>query len=421
MSGSDLMPAAVTGRERNPAAGARALVSRPLHVCILMQSCGWGGSELHTLELARALRARGHAVTLVELGLAEFAEHPVPRAIGARVVRLAFGRPAEAVTFAEWRRGFRELGADVAVFSKGWVTAGNAALDLAARLTFWRYLTIEHITPPTPPAKSARRYFGVLPGFWWWRKMLLEKGPPIYVRSIGPHRIVGVSHAVTQELRGYAFPRRKLRPVPNGIDGDRFRPDRAQRLATRAAWGVPDSALVFGTVARLNLEHKGQDAAVALFARLLGANPGRDLRYALVGEGRDRPALERQIASLGLEGKVLLVGNSDRPWEAQCAIDVFLLPSNYEGIGLALLESMASEAVPIGYGVGGVRDVIANAGLGWLVHPRDTEALYRAMQAAVDQSPEARAEMGRRCRAHVLAHYRAAEQYGKIVSLIEGR
>ena len=384
-----------------------------------MQTLSWGGCELHTLALARALTERGHTVTLVELGLQVFGQHPVPRELGARVVRIDLGKPPDTVTFGEWRRAFRALECDVAVFSKGWVFAGNTALDLAARLTFRRYVTIEHVTPPPRPRKSRKRYLGVLPGLWWWRKMLFEKGPPVYIRSIGPQHVVGVSRAVTEELGGYAFPRRKLRPIPNGIDGDRYRPDVAQRAATRAAWGVPAEALVFGSVARIDFNHKGQDIAVALFARLVAANPERDLRYVLVGDGVDRAAVGRQIEALGLGGRVLLPGHTERPWEAHCALDVFLMPSHFEGIGLALLEAMASEVVPIAFGVGGVRDVIATPALGWLIGPEDRDAMYRAMQSAVDQPAEVRAATGRTCRAHVLAHYQASEQYRKLVALIE--
>jgi glycosyltransferase involved in cell wall biosynthesis len=385
-----------------------------------MQNLGWGGSELHTLELTRVLRERGHQVTLVQLGLPVFEQHPAPQALGAPVVRLDFGKPAEKVRLAEWRRRFGELGCEVAVFSKGWVFAGNAALDLAARLTFKRYITIEHITPPKRPPRSTKRYLGFLPGLWWWRKMLFEKGPPVYVRSIGPQRIVGVSHAVTNELHGYAFPRRKLRPIPNGVDGDRYRPDPVQRAATRAAWGIPDDAFVFGTVGRIDFDHKGQDITVALFARLVAANPGRDLRYVLVGDGPHRAAVERQIASLGLGDRVLVTGHTERPWEAHCALDVFLMPSHFEGIGLALLEAMACEVVPIAFGVGGVRDVIFGPKVGWQIPAEDREVMYRAMQAVLDQPSAARATIGRRCRNHILEHYRAAEQYRKIVALIEG-
>lgn len=394
--------------------------ARPMRICILMQNLGWGGSELHTLELTRALIARGHAVTLVELGLPVFEAHPVVRELGVRVVRIDLGKPPESVGFTEWRRAFRGLGCEVAVFSKGWVFAGNAMLDLAARLTFRRYLTIEHVTPPPRPRKGNRRYFGAIPGSWWWRKMLLEQGPPVYIRSVGPQRIVGVSHAVTEELRGYAFPRRKLQPIPNGIDGERYRPDPAARAATRAAWNIPAEALVLGTVGRLTLEHKGQDIGVALFARLVAEHPDRDLRYVLVGDGPDRHLLEQQVAALGLGERVRLVGHTERPWEAHAALDLFVMPSRFEGIGLVLLEAMASGAVPIAFGVGGVRDVIADPGLGWLVAPEDREGMYRALQAAVAQPVEERAAMGRRGRAHVLRHYRAAEQYRKIVTLVEG-
>jgi glycosyltransferase involved in cell wall biosynthesis len=95
------------------------------------------------------------------------------------------------------------------------------------------------------------------------------------------------------------------------------------------------------------------------------------------------------------------------------------MPSRFEGLGLALLEAMASGCCPVVMGVGGIRDIVTDPALGWMAPAGDREAFQRGMQAALDLGPDGRAAMGARARQHVLQHFRAAEQYAKLADLIE--
>jgi glycosyltransferase involved in cell wall biosynthesis len=370
------------------------------------------------VELIRTLIQRGDAVTLVELGEQVFAAHAALPA-GVRLVGFQFELSPREVEFTRWLRLLRSIPCDAAVFAKGHVSVGNAGLDLAARLCFPRYTVIEHISPPPPPAPARpKKHLGFIPGLGFWRVPYIWA---IYARSLGPRKIIGVSRALLRELRrDYWYPRRKLIPVPNGIDTERNRPDPVNRAASRAAWGVPADALVFGTVGRLLISHKQQDIAIAAFAELRSRHPDRDPWYVLVGEGPDRRQLEAVAREAGVGHRVVFAGFSERPWELHCAFDVFVLSSRTEGTPLALLEGMASGACPIAMDVGGVADVIADPSLGWLVPAGDRAGLLAAMEAALLQSPAERAAMARRAREHVRRGFEAREQFGKVAALVEG-
>jgi len=82
---------------------------------------------------------------------------------------------------------------------------------------------------------------------------------------------------------------------------------------------------------------KGFDILMDIFARVRAER--KDIHLYLLGDGPDRPALERQIASLGLEKAVTLLGNQPNPFPYLDKMDGFVLTSRYEGQGLVLWEA----------------------------------------------------------------------------------
>jgi glycosyltransferase involved in cell wall biosynthesis len=231
--------------------------------------------------------------------------------------------------------------------------------------------------------------------------------------------VIGVSRAVIAQLRdAYGFPPAKLIAVPNGIDCERFRPSPSLRAAARERWGVADGDMVFGTLGRLDVSHKGQSLALECFAGLKARRPGARLKYVLVGDGPDRAQLEREAAALGLGQSVIFAGGTAEPWTAHPGFDVFVLPSRYEGTPFALLEAMACGIAPIAMDVGGVGDVVSPSEVGWLVPAGERAAFLAAMEAALDVGPEGWCRTGERARERVLAHFRADRQYSAVADLV---
>lgn len=131
---------------------------------------------------------------------------------------------------------------------------------------------------------------------------------------------------------GYRF-------IPNGIETARFRFDPAGRDEARRELGVEEGTLVLGNVGRL-CEQKNQSFLLEVLARLRQDRP--DSLLLLVGQGEDRPALEEKAKSLGLEGAVLFYGATGRVEPLYWAMDVFLLPSRFEGLPVSLVEAQAA-------------------------------------------------------------------------------
>jgi glycosyltransferase involved in cell wall biosynthesis len=394
---------------------------RSLHVCFLVYSVAWGGMEIHTLDLARALQRRGHRITIIELGLPLFQERLLASDSCMSREQFEIGHASSArVGVRRWLRLFRRHGADVGVFVNGGVFTGRLSLNLAARVAFRRFVAVHQIIfPPRPPRASRRHVFGLVPGIgYWWYRHVLE----VHSRLRGPERIIAVSAAIRDQLvNEYYCPAEKIVVIHNGTDPDRFQPSRELRDRSRAAWRVPAGAVVFGSVSRLQNGHKQLNVAMDLFAQLCREHPDRPMRYVLVGEGPDRRSLELQAGAAGIADRVVFAGATDRPREAHCGIDFMLMTSRVEGLPLSLVEGMACGSLPIAMGVGGVPEIVADPSLGWLVPPGDRVAFLGAMREALNMPSAEREAMGRRVRRHVVDRFNAGVLLGEMCDVIEGR
>ena len=99
----------------------------------------------------------------------------------------------------------------------------------------------------------------------------------------------------------------------------------------------------------------------------------------LVGEGELRPAVERVVLEKGLQTKVSFLGLRDNVFNLLADCDFFVLPSDYEGCPLTVLEAMAAGKPVVATRVGGIPELIDDGLTGFLVPPHDPEALARAI------------------------------------------
>lgn len=126
--------------------------------------------------------------------------------------------------------------------------------------------------------------------------------------------------------------------VPNGVDTRHFRFDAAVRDALRRQLGLT-GCLVLGNVGRL-CRQKNQAFLLEIFAQLVQRH--RNSRLLLVGEGEDRDKLKSRAKDLGIEQQILFYGRTRQVERLLWAMDVFLLPSLFEGLPLAAVEAQAA-------------------------------------------------------------------------------
>jgi len=205
----------------------------------------------------------------------------------------------------------------------------------------------------------------------------------------------------------YAPAGKPVTVVPYGVDLREFQP-RARE--TR-------SELVVGAVARLSKE-KGLHYLLEAFAAVAGRYP--EARLVLAGEGPERRRLERLAARLGLGERVRFLGEvaHEQVPEVLQQIDIFAMPSTYEGFGVAALEAEAMEVPVVASRIHGIPDVVLDGETGLLVPPRDRQALAAALDRLASDGG-LRRRLGHAGRAFVAEHYSWEENTAQMEALYE--
>jgi glycosyltransferase involved in cell wall biosynthesis len=194
--------------------------------------------------------------------------------------------------------------------------------------------------------------------------------------------IVAISEKIADILAEGGVRKQKIRVIYSGVDPAPF------AEARKAVYGseVP----VIGTVAVLE-ERKGHRYLLEAAAHL--KRQGHRLTYRFAGEGSRREELQGLVRELGLQEEVSFLGFvSDIP-SFLASIDLLVLPSLYEGLGVSVLEAMAAGRAVVASRVGGLPELIEDSITGLLVPPKDSSALARAIAALVFQRSRMK-EMG---------------------------
>lgn len=126
--------------------------------------------------------------------------------------------------------------------------------------------------------------------------------------------------------------------VPNAIEIERFRFNPAGREEVRRALGLADR-LVIGHVGRF-ADEKNHEFLIRIFGEVVQQEPHAAL--ILAGEGPLMGDIRQQVAEAGLKDNVYFLGNRDDIPALLSAMDVFVLPSNFEGLPLVLVETQAA-------------------------------------------------------------------------------
>lgn len=166
-------------------------------------------------------------------------------------------------------------------------------------------------------------------------------------------------------------------------------------------------------------KNKSHDLLLRGFARFLNTQPGIEARLEILGEGNERPNLERLIETLGLQGKAVLRGFVAEPYADLARSDVFAVTSESEGISIALLEAIYLGNAPVStYAGGGVTEVIDDGLNGLLFEHGDEQALASHF-LKLYREPELRKQIASAARHSVSEKYSANRVEQEIVAFCD--
>jgi glycosyltransferase involved in cell wall biosynthesis len=215
------------------------------------------------------------------------------------------------------------------------------------------------------------------------------------------HRIMANSQAVydaAHRLEGISPDKMIL--IRNGIDARRFHPDNAK--GCRAALGIPEKALIFGTVSGLR-RIKAIDLLLQAFRTVRESVPGTCL--VIAGDGPEASSLHTLASDLGLRDSVRFLGRRLDVEVVLPAFDIFVMSSLSEGFPNAVLEAMACGVPVIATSVGGIRELVIPEVTGRLVQPDNAGELAEAM-IRTSENPSMRSEFSRNARRYVEENFR---------------
>jgi L-malate glycosyltransferase len=226
-------------------------------------------------------------------------------------------------------------------------------------------------------------------------------------------RILAVSQAVKESVvRFDRISPTKIEVLYNGIGPLKFKGD-IENSAVRQQFGVKPDDFLIGVVARLE-EQKGHIYLFRALKQLIPDFPR--IKVLVVGDGALRPVLEAQVKEMGLSGQILFVGTRKDIPEILAALDLFVLPSLWEGFSLAILEALAMGTPVIATAVGGAPEVIRSGHDGLLIPPGDVSGLVTAVREAILDPGKFR-EMGRQGKETVGCKFTAARHLTRLQDL----
>ncbi|MBF0593674.1 MAG: glycosyltransferase family 4 protein [Candidatus Omnitrophica bacterium] len=348
-----------------------------MKVLFLANHFNTGGITTYIMTLSRALIGRGHSVLVASSGGNMVGDLEL---LGARHVPFAFNVKCDIhprVLFILPRLGAMIRRERVGIIhAQTRFTQVNAAL--ASRLCGVPYVTTCH-------------------GFFnphWGRRLL-----PLWGR-----RVIAVSAPVERHLLSdLRVASAGIALIPNGIDPARFvLPEDKARVDLRHQWGLGDEPLV-GIIARLS-DVKGHRFLIDAMPMVLAKHPRA--KCLIFGDGPMENALKALAKERGLGTSVIFYPVVNRTCEILPLLDVFVMPSLQEGLGLSVLEAAAMGIPAVVSRVGGLPDIVKEGVTGLLVEPADSKALAHAISSLLTDKARALA-MGRNAREFVLNNFSA--------------
>ncbi|MGA2276048.1 MAG: glycosyltransferase [Terracidiphilus sp.] len=353
-----------------------------MRIAYVLTSLGIGGAERQVLALAERMKARGHTVLLLVLRERQPEEWPA---------QIDLARLEMRKTLASVAAGLAKGAHILRGFDPDLIHSHTYPANMAARL----------LKILIPQAAVISTIHNVYEGSW--PRMLAYR-----LTGFLSFHTTAVSQAAAERfVRLKAVSAGKTSVITNGIDTVEFTPTPDRRAHLRSEMGI-SGEFVWFTAGRI-APAKDYPNLLQAFAQAWASFPAAQLWIA--GSGRDEASarIQAQAAELGVHVRWLGL-RRDMPALLDAA-DGFVLASAWEGMPLAVGEAMAMEKPVAATDVGGVRELVGDAGL--IVPAKNSEALASAMVKIMQSTPEERCSLGRSARARIANQFSMEAKAGE--------
>ena len=240
---------------------------------------------------------------------------------------------------------------------------------------------------------------------------------------VGP--VIAISRQIEQSLIAGGVSVKNVRTVYSGIElSEKQLTHNGQ--AIRQMIGLPNEAVLFGTVANL-FPRKGYEVMLRALPAIVRAVP--TVHYVIVGSDDHDYAdrLTKLAQELKIADRVHIVGFQDPVQPFLAALDLYVHPALMEGFGIAVVEAMAMGKAVVATTTGGLPEVVAQGETGLLVPPGDAESLAAAVVSLLEDKVR-REQMGRNGKARAQDRFsldasvmHMDQLYGEVLGAQKGR
>lgn len=362
-----------------------------------------GGVETHLLALLKRIDPAQYQLVFFSPASDRFQAQV--ESGGGQLIRLPAFAPLTPGIQARLRRGFSELGIDLVHAHSP--TAAVPARLAAARLGLPALVTV-HI--------AAIDYHGRLHTLRASSGRILYTALDRLLNFRLTARLVYVSHTIHQrEVAHGRTPANRSQVIPNGIDLERFQPLPAERARLRQVYGLAEDIPLMVFAGRLS-DQKGLDVLLEALRRVKQQGSAPFVAW-LVGNGPLEASLRAQAQQAGLSEQVHFLGVQQDIPDYLSAGDLFVLPSRWEAMSIALLEALACGLPCVVSQVGDNPLLVEDGREGLTTPPEQAEPLAVAIQQLLN-NPQLRAQMASQARARAI-QFDEIEMVNKLQAVYE--
>ena len=230
--------------------------------------------------------------------------------------------------------------------------------------------------------------------------------------------VIAISEPVKEHLlKDFALAPEKVVVIHNGVDLNRFPLiDEHLRRQKRRELGLEDHHQVIGIIARLS-DVKGHDILLRAMKKLIKGN--LLARLLIIGTGSREEPLKRMTRELEINDYVRFLPIIDDTPSMLSMLDVFVMPSRQEGLGLSVMEAQAVGLAVVASRVGGLVSLIEDGRTGLLVPPENADALSKAIGLLLNHREKAR-EMGLAARRFIEEKFSAKAMVEETLKVYQG-
>lgn len=339
--------------------------------------CSWGGGEKILLDYFTKVDYKFYKITCVTTKDI-FSQRFRDKGVLAKVLEFPFDfEIGFRKRFISMLNFLKSLNPDSVVYVRGHLSHFQLPDYLAGYiLTKGNIYSLEVAAAQAPSKKTRKMHFKIIPGvgLWWYKEMLLRVFPGWLCK-----KIVTISEEVRDRLiKWYYYPKKRVVTAYHGIDVKKFHPDIHIKQMMRKKFNISEKDIVIISTARFSKE-KSLHRAINSFDTL--SKEFKNCWLLLLGDGPLLNELQELTSRKLSKERIKFLGFQTEVSDFLKMGDIFVLPSDIEGLAIAMLEAMATGLISVVTKVPGPKEVLKNGINGFLTECNEEDLLKGLIEA----------------------------------------